>query len=131
MTRSRQSARAAGSRFERTIADYLAFILDDGCIDRRPKTGAKDRGDIGGLRIHGQRIVAECKNTTRLALPEWTGEAHIEAGNDDALVGVVIHKRHGVGYPGRQWVAMTVDDLAALITGYRHGHRINFEEETA
>jgi hypothetical protein len=130
-SRNRTSARAAGSRFERTVADYLAVILEDDRIDRRPKTGAKDRGDIGGLRIHGQRIVAECKDTTRLSLPEWTVEAHIEAGNDDALVGVVIHKRHGVGNPGRQWVAMTVDDLAALITGHRHGHRINFEEETA
>ena len=130
-SRNRTSARAAGSRFERTVADYLAVILEDDRIDRRPKAGAKDRGDIGGLRIHGQRIVAECKDTTRLSLPEWTAEAHIEAGNDDALVGVVIHKRHGVGDPGRQWVAMTVDDLAALITGYRHGHRINFEEEAS
>src|SRR6516164_8132603 len=116
-SRNRTSARAAGSRFERTVADYLAVILEDDRIDRRPKTGAKDRGDIGGLRIHGQRIVAECKDTTRLSLPEWTAEAHIEAGNDDALVGVVIHKRQGVGDPARQWVHMELRDLVSLITG--------------
>ena len=29
--------------------------------------------------------------------------------------------------PGQQWVSMTVDDLAALITGYRHGHRVEPE----
>jgi len=58
-------------------------------------------------------------------LPEWTAEAHTEAGNDDALTGVVIHKRNRVGDPGRQWVSMTVDDLAALITGQRHGHRMD------
>ena len=29
--------------------------------------------------------------------------------------------------PGQQWVSMTVDDLAALISGYRHGHRVEPE----
>jgi len=115
--RNHRSARAAGSRFERTIADYLAAVLDDDRIDRRPKAGAKDRGDIGGLRVHGQRIVVECKDTARISLPAWMKEAHIEAGNDDALVGVVISKRHGVGDPGRQWVHMELRDLVSLITG--------------
>jgi hypothetical protein len=112
-----------GTKFERAIADYLAATLADDRIDRRVRNGNKDRGDIAGLRIHGQRLVAECKNTTRTALPEWTAEAHCEAGNDDALVGVVIHKRNRVGDPGQQWCTMTVDDLCALITGQRHGHR--------
>lgn len=123
MARSHRSARAAGTRFERSIADYLAATLNDDRIDRRAKTGAKDRGDIAGIRVHGQRLVVECKDTAKVSLPAWTNEAHIEAGNDDALVGVVIHKRHGVTDPGKQWVAMTVDDLAALITGRQHGHR--------
>lgn len=73
MARSRASARAAGTRFERQIADYLADALDDDRIDRRVKTG----GDISGLRIHGQRLVAECKDSTRLCLPEWTDQAGI------------------------------------------------------
>lgn len=127
MSRTRSSAKAAGSRFERDIADYLASALADDRIDRRPKTGAKDRGDIGGVRIHGQRLVLECKNVTKQALPQWTDEAHTEAGNDDALVGVVVHKRHGTGYPGKQWVSMTVDDFLALLSGARHGHRTGFE----
>lgn len=123
MARTNRSARAAGARFERTIADYLAATLDDDRIDRRVKRGIKDRGDISGVRVHGQRLVIECKDTAKTCLPAWTAEAHVEAGNDDALVGVVIHKRRGVGDPGRQWVSMTVDDLAALITGAQHGHR--------
>ena len=106
-----------GARFERQIADYLATTLDDDRIDRRTKTGNKDRGDISGLRIHGQRLVAECKNTTRIALAEWINEAHTEAGNDDALAGIVIHKRTGHTDPGQQYVTMTLDDLCALITG--------------
>jgi hypothetical protein len=125
MARSRTSARAAGARFERAIADYLAGTLEDDRVDRRVKTGAKDRGDISGVRAHGQRLVLEVKDCARTDLPGWTTEAHTEAGNDDALVGVVVHKRHGVGDPGRQWVSMTVDDLAALITGQRHGHRLD------
>jgi hypothetical protein len=118
MARTRSSARAAGSRFERVIADHLASTLDDR-IDRRVKTGAKDKGDIAGVRLHGQRLVIECKDTCRTELAGWIAEAHVQAANDGALAGVVVHKRHGVGDPGRQWVAMTLDDLVAIIKGSR------------
>lgn len=123
MTRSRASAKAAGAKSERAAADYLAAALDDDRIDRRVKRGVKDRGDIGGLRIHGQRLVVEVKDCARVDLPGWTNEAHAEAGNDDALAGVVVAKRRGTTDPGRWWVHMTLDDLLALITGARHGHR--------
>lgn len=126
MTRNRSSARAAGSRTERVVADYLAQALDDDRIDRRPRMGAKDRGDIGGLRVHGQRMVAEVKDVAKTDLPGWTGEAHVEANNDDALLGVVVAKRRGTTDPGRYWVHMTLDDLLALLTGERHGHRRDF-----
>lgn len=117
MTRNRRSARQAGARFERTIADALAAALDDDRIDRRPKTGNKDRGDIGGVRLHGQRVVLEVKDCATLRLPEWTAEARIEAGNDDALVGVVVHKRRGVADPLQQWVTMTLADFVAILSG--------------
>jgi hypothetical protein len=118
VTRTRRSARQAGTRFERQVADHLAQALDDDRIERRARTGAHDRGDIGGLRIHGgQRVVIECKDCTKLDLPAWTRQAQLEAGNDGALVGLVIHKRHGRGDPGSQWVSLTVDDLVAILTG--------------
>ena len=117
MTRSRRSAKTAGTRFERQIADALADALDDDRIDRRVKNGAKDRGDIGGVRLHGRRVVIEAKDCCRMDLPGWVAEAQIEAGNDDALVGLVIHKRHGVGDPLRQWVSCTVSDLIAILSG--------------
>lgn len=119
MARNRASAKAAGARFERLIADGLAQALDDDRIDRRVKTGAKDRGDIGGVRIHGQRLVIECKDAATLKLPEWTREAQLEAGNDDALAGVVVAKRRGTQNPLEQWVVCTVADLVALISGQR------------
>ena len=120
MTRSRRSARAAGTAFETLIARHLAAALDDDRIERRARTGGKDRGDIGGVRAHGGgRVVIECTDVSRTALAEWVTEAQTEAGHDDAIAGVVVHKRRGTTDPGRQYVTMTVADLVALITGQR------------
>lgn len=119
MARNRASAKAAGSSFERQVADYLNRHVDDR-IDRRVRTAA-DRGDIAGLRHMGQRVVVECKNTTRINLGAWAAEAEIERGNDDAGVGMIVHKRHGKGQAADQWVTMTLGDLVALLTGSR-GH---------
>lgn len=119
MTRSRASAKAAGAAFERLVADGLAAALDDDRIDRMPRRGSKDRGDVMGVRIHGQRVAIECKDAARLDLPGWTREARTEAGNGDALVGVVVHKRRGTRDPMDQWVSMELRDLVALITGQR------------
>ena len=117
MARSRRSAKAAGSSFESLIAKGLAEALDDDRIERRAKSGAKDRGDVSGVRVHGQKLVIEAKNCARSDIPGWIREAHIEAGNDDALCGVVIAKRRGTTDPMRQYVHMEVRDLLALITG--------------
>lgn len=115
MTRSRQSAKAAGTRFERAVADYLKEHLDDR-IDRRVKTGAKDRGDIGGVRTpFGGRVVIECKDAARHDLAGWVKQAQVEAANDDAHVGIVVAKRRGHSNPGAQYVICTLDDILALL----------------
>ena len=115
MTRSNKSARQAGTRFERMIADCLAWVLKDDRIDRRVKTGSKDKGDIGGLRSpFNARIVVECKDVSRLNLGGWMEEAVDEAGNDDAPIAVVIHKRRGRGNPLDQYVTMRVRDFVKL-----------------
>lgn len=119
--RSLRSAKAAGSRFERQVADYLAAALDDDRIDRRAKTGAKDRGDIAGLRHAGQHVVIEVKNTARWTPGTWLTEAEVERVNDTALAGLVVAKRHGKGDPADQVVMMTLRDLAALLAGRRPG----------
>lgn len=119
MSRTARTAREAGTRFETLVARYLAEHCDDR-IERRTKGGAKDRGDVSGVRTpHGGRVVLEVKNTTRTNLGGWAAEAETERGNDDALVGVVVHKRHGKAKPGDQWVTMTLADLVALLTGTR------------
>ena len=118
MTRSRATAKAAGARFERITADYLAQHVDDR-IDRRVKTGANDRGDHAGVRCQGQRIVHECKDRARVSISDALAEVEVERGNDDALAGVVIHKRTGKSAPGDQLVTMTLRDYAALLSGVR------------
>lgn len=115
MARSRSSAKAAGTRHETSIVTYLADHLDDDRIERRAKSGSKDRGDVSGVRHRGRRVVIEAKNTARTDLAGWIREAHREAGNDDAAIGVVVSKRHGVGDPAQQWVHMTLADFAWLI----------------
>lgn len=120
MTRNRASAKKAGSSFESDVAAFLADVLDDDRIERRAKNGNKDRGDIGGVRtITGGRVVIECKNVIKTALGTWIAEAETERGNDDALVGVVVHKRVGKGAKqmGEQYVTMTLESLALLLGG--------------
>ncbi|WP_280452265.1 hypothetical protein [Nocardia cyriacigeorgica] len=121
MTRSRASAKAAGTRHESSIANYLAEQLDDDRIERRAKTGARDRGDIGGVRTPaGGRVVIECKDYGgRVEVGPWLGEAEVERGHDDAVAGLVVAKRRGVTDPGAQIVLMTVRDLIAILSGRR------------
>lgn len=118
MSRSRATARKAGTAQETLAVTYLARVLGDDRIERRRLGGAKDRGDIAGLRTaFGGRIVAEVKNTAKLALGPWLLEAERERGNDDADVGVVIHKRHGKASAEEQIVSMTLRDFAVLLGG--------------
>lgn len=115
MTRTRQSAKTAGARFERQIADHLDVHLP-GRIDKQPRTGTKDKGDIAGVTTpDGRPIAIECKNVTRPQLANWIHEAHTEADNLGAAAGIIIHKRHGRSAPAHQWVTMTVADLTAIL----------------
>lgn len=121
MPRTRATAKQAGARFEREIADALAWALEDTRIDRKVKTGAFDRGDIANVRCHDKNVVIECKNYGgQVVLAEWVGEAEVERINDDnALAGVVIAKRKGTTDPLAQYVVMTVSELVALLRGDR------------
>ncbi|WP_457125702.1 hypothetical protein [Mycobacteroides abscessus] len=130
--RNHRSAKKAGTRFERSVADYLAATLDDR-IDRRVKAGSKDCGDIGGVRRSpcGSRIVIECKDTSKIALAQWVREAATEAANDGALMGAVVHKRVGVGDPAQQWVTMTLADLVTILSGQRPSTHVARTEDKA
>lgn len=119
MTRTRSSAKTAGTRFESLVAAYLARHVDDR-IERRRLSGSNDRGDISGLRHMGRRVVVECKDYGGRLLPaQWITELDAERGNDDATAGIVVAKRRGTNKPADQWVLTTLGELVALLNGTR------------
>lgn len=120
MARSRQSAKSAGSQHERSTADYLQAHVSR-FIDKMPKYGARDRGDILNVETFNELPVAvECKEYGgRLLVGTWLAEAETERGHLGAIAGLVIAKRRGTTDPGEQIVLMTTRDLVALLTGKR------------
>jgi len=120
MSRSRASSKAAGAKHERVIADYFKEHVSR-FIDKMPKYGANDRGDVLNVETFNELAVAvECKDYGgRIEAGTWLGEAETERINLGAIAGVVIAKRRGVTAAGSQIVLMTVDDLVAILTGKR------------
>lgn len=119
MARSRASAKQAGTRMETLVTTYLQTHVDD-VIERRRLSGAKDRGDLSGVRHMGQRIAVEVKDYGgRIQAGPWLNEAETARGNDCAGVGLVVAKRRGTTAPGEQIVLMTLADLVSLMTGSR------------
>lgn len=112
------ASKAKGTRFETLIVNWLRERLGDDRIERRTLTGAKDRGDIAGVRtVGGGRVVVEVKNQARHSLAEWLDEAEVEAGNDDAAIAVVIFKRRGTTKPDHQYALLSTEHLARLLEG--------------
>jgi hypothetical protein len=108
-----------GASFERQTADYWRDHYDHPAaqfIDRRVKTGVKDKGDVANVRVGGHRLVIECKNERGIDLAGWVGEAQEEAVNDEAICGIVVAKRVKKGQPEDQWVIMTQGDLLKLLS---------------
>ena len=117
MSRSRRTAKDAGTRFERLVANYLAERLGTD-VDRQVKTGSRDTGDIRGVTIAGRGIAIECKDYAgRHELPKWLREAEAERRNRGADYGVVVWKRRGTAIPGEQFVTMTLGTFAAMLAG--------------
>lgn len=126
MGRSRRSAKDAGARFEREVADYLSAVLGDDDIDKQVKCGSKDKGDVRGLFLAGKAVALECKEYRgEHHLPQWYREAERERGNKDAAYGVVVWKRKGTTDPAEQHVSMTLRTFAAMLAGGPE----NLEEE--
>lgn len=119
MARNRASAKSAGSSFERLVADALALHVDHR-IDRKVKSGAKDKGDIANLQAHNQKVTVEAKNYGgQIKAAEWAAEGAVERENDKGLAWVVVAKRKGTTDPLKQWVLMELGELIALINGSR------------
>lgn len=92
---------AKGTRWETAIVTYLR---GEGVaqVERRARTGAKDRGDLAGL----PGVVVEAKDAHRVELAAWMSEAKREAGHDGADIGVVWAHRRGKASPADGYVVM-------------------------
>ena len=121
MTRSRASAKKAGTSMETASAGYLATALKAPEIERRRLNGRYDRGDLTGVKtIRGAAVVVEVKDYNgKVMVKPWLDEAETERGNADAALAVVVFKRARIPYsnPGEQGVLMTLATLAALLEG--------------
>ncbi len=119
--RNRATAKQAGTRMETTTARYLAEYLEAPEIERRRLSGAKDKGDIAGVKtIRGGTVVVEVKDHNgSVQVKAWLDEGEIERGNADATLGVVVFKRSGVPYSNgaEQGVLMTLETFARLLEG--------------
>lgn len=124
-TRSNRGGRMSKQRQKGTLLETLAVLflqarLGDDRIMRMPLSGAKDRGDVAGIRtLLGEKVCIEVKNHARMDLGTWLREAEVERGNADAQVAVVVHKRVGKGQAKDQLVTMTLESFAVLLGGRR------------
>lgn len=117
MTRSRATAKRAGARFARIIADWFR-AHGHPYADKQPLTGAVDKGDVANVHHpDGQPIALELKDRATLALPQWWREAQQEAANLGTPYAAIIHKRSGKGQPEDQWVTLSVAMFNRIIRG--------------
>lgn len=103
-----------GPAFERVIADYLKQSWSK-FVDRRVKTGAKDKGDIANFYVHDHEVVIECKNLRSIDVAGALREAQEESANAGALAGIVVQKRRGKAAGEHQYVFTTLGDFLNIL----------------
>lgn len=110
MTRSRASAKKAGTAWETAIVQTLR---GSGWryAERRARTGALDQGDITGI----PGVCIEAKNANRIDLAGWVDQVEKEAANAHAVVAAVWAKRKGKSDPGEGYVVMTGHTFIELL----------------
>ncbi len=112
-------ARNKGTAFETAVVEYMrthGFVY----AERRALHGNKDKGDIAG--IPGFVAEAKCCKTTTLG--PWLDEAHLEARNAHATIGVVIHKRRGKGSAGDAFVTCDLATFCQLLADNGNGQEV-------
>ena len=99
---------AKGTRWESRLVAYLLPLFPR--VERRAKSGNKDRGDIAG--IDGWCI--EAKNCRAVNLAGWIDEARVEAVNAGAKYYAVVFPRRNHATE-RAYVVMELWQLADLM----------------
>lgn len=101
MTRSRRTAKQAGTKWESAITEYLR---ESGWAhaERRARTGAKDSGDITGVI----GVCIEAKNTNRIEPASFLDQALEEGANAGADISAAWIKRRGKSSPEHGYVLL-------------------------
>lgn len=105
-----------GTRFETDVARHMRARLDDGRIERRAPSGARDMGDLKGIFAHGFHGIAECKShkgVTPALVERWREQTLAERGNADADFALLVVRVPHVPV-GRSRVHVTLEDLELL-----------------
>ena len=110
MTRSRKTARQAGTKWETAIVGALT-AAGWPFAERRRLAGAKDKGDIAGV----PGVVIEAKNTNRIELAAALDEALEERDNASAVYGVAWIKRKGKSAAEDGYVVMDGAQFMSLL----------------
>jgi Holliday junction resolvase len=107
-----------GATFERAVADaFLAAGWEH--ADRRPKSGARDRGDIGGVSLPASgQVCIEVKNEKAIRLATYVTEARLEAEHAGARWWAAVVKQRGKGV-GEAYVVRTLAHDLELLTHVR------------
>jgi hypothetical protein len=119
--------KAKGTTFETQVVNYLKVAHAFVNAYRPATSGAKDSGDINGIRqnseFNGKRprqAIVQCKNAKTFSLSGWLNDANEQAQQEavggDALP-VVVFKRPGMGEKqmGEQYALLRLEDLAVLL----------------
>lgn len=109
-------SRRTGTAWESAVVTYLR---ERGWqyAERRALAGSNDRGDIAGV----VGVVIEAKSAKRVELAAFLDEAHVEAANDRADMGVVWLKRRGRTSPGAGYVVMDGQTFTRLLSDAGYG----------
>ena len=122
MSRQRKKGTAFETATTRALCEH--YDTDEDEFYKLRGHGSNDVGDVGWLRVHGQKVVIECKNCRTYEVPGWLRQAEAECGNADALAGVVVYHQNGMNFDTpekmmQQPVVMRLKDLLAIIDGQR------------
>lgn len=110
MTRSRATAKKAGTSWESAIVDGL-IAFGWPYAERRRLSGSADKGDIAGI----PGLVIEAKNTRQMDLAGAVDEALCERDNAGAAHGVAWLKRRGRTSAAGGYVVMDGSTFMALL----------------
>lgn len=111
-------SKVKGDAFERAVQDYLQ--ANGFPWTEKTRAGyARDHGDLH--LVPTRAVIAQCKNHSRITLPEWLSQLDEQVADAGAAHGFLAVKRRGVGDPGRSYAVLELSALARLLREAGYG----------